>query len=109
MNKVTVFLCMVMFAATCYGGVSTVGTISSLRVHTNSHSNNTVIGHTTFNISASLAPPCTTLYVGPDEDIAVSFLLAAKAQNKEVKVYYHESIFSPWSSTTCSVYAVDIP
>ena len=109
MKKVSVFLFVVVFVSSAFGDSIVVGKISSLRFHTSAHNTTTVVGHTTFKISASLEPPCTTLYIDPEDKTAVSFLLAAKAQEKEIKVYYQKGVFSPWSNITCSVYAVDIP
>jgi len=108
MKKILIFIIMVTFSNTAFCE-SAIGTISNLTIHASAHPNPSVQGHTTFNFTASLISPCTTLYLAPEDKTAVSFLLSYKVQKENIRVHYFPNVLSPWSAQTCRVYAIELP
>lgn len=108
MNKAVLLIATLIVSSICIAE-SASGPISHLRYHTSGHNNENAKKQVTFVIGGPLASPCETLYVAPENDIAISFLLTAKAQGKDITAYYYPTNIAPWSSNTCEVYAVDLP
>lgn len=66
-------------------------------------------GYTELQISGqTLAPPCTWLYIHPDDRNALSVVLSAYATEKTVTMYYSPGLSSPWSDKACGITIVVI-
>lgn len=82
------------------------GNVTTMRVHTESVTNDAVRHYISFQLSGSLVAPCSWLFLTPQDKLGQSILVAAKTANKSIKLSYNSSLGAPWEGAsygTCAV------
>jgi len=98
-----------MLSSTVFGvdKQATIGKVKELTAYLDTHTNQSVRGMVDFKLDNLLETPCTRLYLSKEETVSVSLLMAAKAKEVDMKVYYDAHTTSPWNTTVCEVYALE--
>ena len=84
-----------------------VGKIRILHTNTSSSSNPQAVEYTEIQLTGvSFEAPCSWLHLKPEDKQALSVLLTAQAQDRDVKVYYRPDVPAPWGAGSCAIGAV---
>jgi hypothetical protein len=85
------------------------GKISRLHVHTKISNNALMVGFTEIRLqNITLESPCSWLHVYPEDNNALSLLLAARTQDKVIQIHYELSKAAPWGAGSCAITGVQI-
>ena len=88
--------------------VLVTGTIKAMRTQTSHHANTDSHGEVILQMSGSLEEGCNWLSVEKENTAAVSFLLSAQAQQKEITIWYYDDVKSAAWSSACQLINIEL-
>ncbi len=107
--KRVILISAFLFSTGIFAENPVTGKIRILHTNTTSSGNTLASGFTEIQlVGKSFDSPCGWVHLRPEDKNALSLLLSAQAQNREVKIYYHPDAPSPWAPGSCAISAVQI-